>query len=182
MESRWLRRWRHGFLNGGQSAGPAPPLLPEVVADRCRCVGGYKRAHHAFERVRRAGKREHLGGLAGAELPGGAYRLVAHDAEFVDAMQPLTVAGTNQAVNVQFTRVAPHSDTVTATADVSDLAIENPDPAQRVLMREELLASLRTAARMTDLCYLPPFASRPPAIRRAWASTVGSFTPIWIAA
>ena len=79
------------------------------------------------------------GGFGLPELHTGPYRLIAHDAEFVDAVQSLTLTDANQVVNVQFTNVAPHSDTVTATADVSDLSIQNPDPAQRVLIREELL-------------------------------------------
>jgi hypothetical protein len=73
------------------------------------------------------------------ELRTGAYRLVAHDADFVDAVQPLTITGSNLEVDLHFTNVAPHSDAATATADVSDLSIQNPDPAQRFLIREELL-------------------------------------------
>jgi len=42
-------------------------------------------------------------------------------------------------VNLQFTALAPHTESVTATADVSDVNIQNPDPAQRVLIREEIL-------------------------------------------
>jgi hypothetical protein len=42
-------------------------------------------------------------------------------------------------VNLQFGRLAPRSDAITATADVSGLDIQNPDPAQRVLVRDEIL-------------------------------------------
>ena len=42
-------------------------------------------------------------------------------------------------VNLQFDRLAPHSEALTVTADVKNLDIQNPDPAQRVLVRDEIL-------------------------------------------
>lgn len=73
-------------------------------------------------------------------LPAGSYRLIARDSDFVNAGQPVTIDGSSElTVNLQFTQLAPHSDTVTATADVKDVDIQNPDPAQRVLIREEIL-------------------------------------------
>ena len=73
-------------------------------------------------------------------VPAGAYRIVAQDADFVDVARPIDIAdGADVSVDLRFTRLTPHSDAVTATADVSDLNIQNPDPAQRVLVRDEIL-------------------------------------------
>ena len=73
-------------------------------------------------------------------LPVGSYRLVAEDADFVAIGQPVNVADASDvSIKLQFTQLAPHSDTVTATADVRNSDIRNPDPAQRVLVRDEIL-------------------------------------------
>jgi hypothetical protein len=70
----------------------------------------------------------------------GLYRLVAEDPNFVSVDERVTVTeGSDVSLHLQFKQVAPHSDTITATADVKDLGIQNPDPAQRVLIREEIL-------------------------------------------
>jgi hypothetical protein len=42
-------------------------------------------------------------------------------------------------VEISMTRLASHSETVTVTADVSDLSVMGADPAQRVLVRQDLL-------------------------------------------
>ena len=59
---------------------------------------------------------------------------------FVPISQPVNVAGSVAlTVNLEFAHLAPQSDAITATADVRDLNIQNPDPAQRVLVRDEIL-------------------------------------------
>src|SRR5271156_3634668 len=68
----------------------------------------------------------------------GAYALTATAPGFVEISRRITVPGSD-ALNLQFERLATHTDTVTVTADVKDLDIQNPDPAQRVLVREEIL-------------------------------------------
>jgi hypothetical protein len=74
-----------------------------------------------------------------SSLPAGSYKLVAAAADFVDVSQPVNMTGGAITVNLRFVRLAPHSDSVTATADVRDQNIQNPDPAERVLIREEIL-------------------------------------------
>jgi hypothetical protein len=72
-------------------------------------------------------------------LAAGSYRLIAEDPDFVSIGQPVNIGGGELTVNLQFTKIAPHSEAVTATADVKDQDFRNPDPAQRVLIREEIL-------------------------------------------
>ena len=74
-----------------------------------------------------------------SSLPAGSYKLVAAAADFVDVSQRVNMAAGAITVNLRFVRLAPHSDSVTATADVRDQNIQNPDPAERVLIREEIL-------------------------------------------
>jgi len=73
-------------------------------------------------------------------LPAGACKIVGAAPGFVDISQAVNIAdGGALTVNLQFDRLAPHSEAVTVTADVKNLDIQNPDPAQRVLVRDEIL-------------------------------------------
>jgi Carboxypeptidase regulatory-like domain len=73
-------------------------------------------------------------------IPLGAYQLMASAPGFVDVSQTLNVSDTSpMVVNLRFDRLSSHTDTVTVTADVKNLGIQNPDPAQRILIREEIL-------------------------------------------
>jgi hypothetical protein len=73
-------------------------------------------------------------------LPSGTYRIVAAARGFADVEK--SVALTNDealTVDLQFEKLATRTDTLTVTADVKELDIERPDPAQRVLVRDEIL-------------------------------------------
>lgn len=70
----------------------------------------------------------------------GTYVLVATTPEFVATRESLRIAsGQALTLKLQFTQLAARSDTVTVTADVKDLDIQNPDPAQRIFVRDEIL-------------------------------------------
>jgi len=73
-------------------------------------------------------------------LPPGDYDLAAAAPGFVDVKRTVIVAadGTST-VDLRFARLTSRTDAITVTADVKDLDIQNPDPAQRVLVREEIL-------------------------------------------
>jgi len=74
------------------------------------------------------------------DLPAGAYRITASAAAFADVYTTVTLsAQLTLIVNLQFERLTARADTVTVTADVTDLDVEHPDPAQRVLVRTEIL-------------------------------------------
>ena len=73
-------------------------------------------------------------------LPTGAFKLAVSAPGFADVSQTAMLTGGVAFVfNLQFERLASRSESVTVTADVKDLDIQNPDPAQRVLVREEIL-------------------------------------------
>ena len=73
-------------------------------------------------------------------LPTGVYKLVAAASGFVDISLSVNILGRGAVtVNLQFVRLSVGSETITVTADVKKLDIQNPDPAQRIFVREEIL-------------------------------------------
>jgi hypothetical protein len=80
------------------------------------------------------------GRFAFAALPAGSCRLVASAPGFADTGKSIIVnAGSVVTVNLRFERVATRNEAMTVTADVAEADVERPDPAGRVLVREEIL-------------------------------------------
>jgi hypothetical protein len=72
----------------------------------------------------------------------GTYTLSATAPAFAEVKQTVHLGnGEVLTVDLRFAHVAARSDSVMVTADVKDLDIQNPDPAQRVLVRDEILDS-----------------------------------------
>ncbi len=70
----------------------------------------------------------------------GQYKLTANAPGFMPVSGKVVVLGTGDvSAELQFVRVASHSDAVTVTADVKQSDLQNPDPAQRVVVRDEIL-------------------------------------------
>ncbi|HEY3838283.1 MAG TPA: TonB-dependent receptor [Bryobacteraceae bacterium] len=73
-------------------------------------------------------------------VPPGTYAITADAPGFAHLVRALTVSSDSPlTIDLQFAQVAARSDAMTVTADVRDNDIQQPDPAQRVLVREELL-------------------------------------------
>lgn len=73
-------------------------------------------------------------------LPEGSYQLSATAAAFAEVARSFHLAdGEPLTLAVQFTQVAPHAQTVAVTADVADIDIQHPDPAQRINVRGDIL-------------------------------------------
>jgi len=80
------------------------------------------------------------GGFSFTGLVPGPYKLLGTAPGFAEATQSITLKdGEALTVNLKFGQLATQSEAVTVTADVKDLDIQNPDPAQRVLVRAEIL-------------------------------------------
>ena len=74
------------------------------------------------------------------DLEPGEYRLVAEAPGFPIVTRNLQIASdTAQIEQIQFTATASQSQSVTVTGDVSDLGLFAPDPAQRIMIRDETL-------------------------------------------
>jgi hypothetical protein len=80
------------------------------------------------------------GRFAFAALPAGEYTLAGTAPGFAEVSRTITVAeGAALPADLRFDRLASHAETLTVTADVRNPDIQHPDPAQRVLVREEIL-------------------------------------------
>jgi hypothetical protein len=73
-------------------------------------------------------------------IPAGTFSLTVAAPGFVDLRRTIQITDSAPLIlNLQFDRLASRSESVTITADVKNLDIQNPDPAQRVLVRDEIL-------------------------------------------
>ena len=72
-------------------------------------------------------------------LPPGTYKILASSPGFTDLARTITVSSSPQTIDLQFEHVATHADAVTVTADAKTNDIQNPDPGQRVVVRDEIL-------------------------------------------
>ena len=75
-----------------------------------------------------------------SSLAEGTYQLSAMAAEFADVKKTLHVGdGESLTVDLQFPRLASRTVTVTVSADVKDIDVQSPDPAEKVFASEDLL-------------------------------------------
>jgi hypothetical protein len=80
------------------------------------------------------------GRFAFVPFAAGAYQLRASAPGFAEVRKTIQVSnGEALTLELQFTRAAFRTEAVTVTADVKDLDIQNPDPAQRILVGDEIL-------------------------------------------
>jgi hypothetical protein len=74
-----------------------------------------------------------------ASLNAGEYRLVAEYPGFAPLILTLSVHDGQEKADLKFSEIASQSESVTVAADVSDVGVFSPDPAQRVMVRDETL-------------------------------------------
>ena len=80
------------------------------------------------------------GGFVFSDLGTGVYTISANAPGFSEVSSKVRVAdGEAATVNLRFAGLVAHADAVTVTANVKNLDLQNPDPAQRVLVRDEML-------------------------------------------
>src|ERR1700685_182473 len=73
-------------------------------------------------------------------LTEGAYQLTAAAAGFADLKKVIHVGnGAVLRLDLQFVLLASRTDTVNVTADVKDVDVQSPDPAEKVFASEDLL-------------------------------------------
>ena len=80
------------------------------------------------------------GRFAFSALPAGEYKLVGTAPGFVDVGRTINLPdGEALTVNLRFDRLASRTDVVTVTADVTQVDVLSPDPAEKVFASEDLL-------------------------------------------
>jgi hypothetical protein len=90
--------------------------------------------------TRRETKTDAEGQFSFTNLDGGEYRLAAESPGFAALVRTIEVQSKGQQTeNLQFSGLASRDESVTVTASVSDSGVFEPDPAQRVMIRDETL-------------------------------------------
>ncbi|MBV9623990.1 MAG: carboxypeptidase regulatory-like domain-containing protein [Acidobacteria bacterium] len=74
-----------------------------------------------------------------ANLAAGEYRLTAESPGFVPVTRTLEVGQQREMINIQFSDLVSQNESVTVSADVSDAGVFSPDPAQRIMVRDQAL-------------------------------------------
>ncbi|HVW83797.1 MAG TPA: carboxypeptidase-like regulatory domain-containing protein [Bryobacteraceae bacterium] len=75
-----------------------------------------------------------------SSLPAGLWKFTASGEGFAEISRTIRIfEGQTLNLNLRFDRIAARAESVTITADLSDRDIGRPDPAQRVLVRDEIL-------------------------------------------
>jgi hypothetical protein len=75
-----------------------------------------------------------------SSLVEGTYQLSATAAEFAEVKKTFHLGdGVALTVDLQFSRLVSRTDTVNVTADVKDIDVQSPDPAEKVFASENLL-------------------------------------------
>ena len=89
---------------------------------------------------RRETQTDDQGQFAFPSLEPGEYRLTAESAGFPIITRTVTVSqnGT-QVESLQFSQIASQNQSVTVSAEVGDVGLFAPDPAQRIMIRDETL-------------------------------------------
>jgi len=129
------------FTNASVSALPANSISGTVFDPQHRIV------QNALVRVSRPVDgfevdtvTDEKGSFAFAGLDIGEYRVTVEAAGFKRITRDLIVGSTqNATIQLQFAEIASQAESVTVTADVGDSGVYSPDPATRVLIRQETL-------------------------------------------
>src|SRR5262249_25500693 len=74
-----------------------------------------------------------------SNMDSGEYRLTAEYPGFAPLTRTIALSDGSRTENIQFSDIASQSESVTVSADVSDVGVFAPDPAQRIMVRDETL-------------------------------------------
>lgn len=125
----------------GIQAGAATGLTGRLTDPQGQLVRDATiRLLRSADSTRRDTKTDAQGRFCFINLDGGEYRLTAESPGFAVLTQTVALqADGQQTQNLQFFGFASSKDSVTVTAAVWDVGVFEPDPAQRVMIRDETL-------------------------------------------
>src|SRR6202158_3477196 len=114
----------------GNLTDPQGQLIPEATI----------RLMRRADSTRREAKTDAQGRFSFTGLDSGEYRLTAESPGFALLTRTLVLqVDCRQAESLHFISLASSNESVTVTAAVSDVGVFEPDPAQRVMIRDETL-------------------------------------------
>jgi hypothetical protein len=102
-------------------------------------VGATVRLLRRADSSRRETRTDNQGQFSFSKVDAGEYRLTAEYPGFAPIMRTIVLSEGNRTENIQFSRFSSQSESVTVSADVSDVGLFAPDPAQRIMVRDETL-------------------------------------------
>ncbi len=101
--------------------------------------GATVRLLHRADSSRHETKTDSQGQFSFTNLNSGEYRLTAEYPGLAPIVRTVVLSDGNQTEDVQFSGMASQNESVTVSADVSDVGLFAPDPAQRIMVRDETL-------------------------------------------
>lgn len=129
------------LLASAPLACSAAELLGKVIDPQGRVVPGSSiQLSRRADSFRSAAKSDATGSFHFDGLDGGEYRLTAEAPGFPIVERTVAISGDGPFTeNLQFTGVSGGSQSVTVAAETTDVGLFQPDPAQRLLIRNETL-------------------------------------------
>src|SRR2546426_741799 len=128
------------FALCASTAVAATSLSGSLTDPQGSVVGGATvRLLRRADSSRREAQTDTQGQFSFAELDSGEYRVTAEYPGFAPTSRTIMLSDGNQIENIKFSDIASQSESVTVSADVSDAGLFAPDPAQRILVRDETL-------------------------------------------
>jgi hypothetical protein len=123
------------------NASAASGLSGNLTDPQARAVAGaIIRLLRRADSSRREIKSDDEGRFSFVALDSGEYRLTAEAAGFPILTKTIVVSGNrDQTENLQFSQLASQNQSVTVSAGVSDSGLYAPDPAERIMVRDETL-------------------------------------------
>lgn len=88
---------------------------------------------------RREAQTDSQGQFYFSSVDAGEYQLTADYPGFAPITRTVVLSDSNRIENIQFSEIASQTESITVSADVSDIGLFAPDPAQRIIVREETL-------------------------------------------
>ena len=129
------------FLVAGTILGAADSSVSGQLTDpQGKPVSGARVTAESHGGGTRDVRSDSEGRFSFPSLPPGEYKLVGSAPGFADASQTIAVtSGAALTVQLQFVRLAQHTEGITVAADVSQIDVQAPDPAEKVFVSEDLL-------------------------------------------
>jgi hypothetical protein len=118
----------------------ATSLSGNVIDPQGSVVSGATvRLFRRAESSSRETQTDNQGQFSFSKVDAGEYRLSAEYPGFAPVMRTIALSVVSRTENIQFSDIASQSESVTVSADVSDVGLFAPDPAQRIIVRDETL-------------------------------------------
>ena len=126
---------------GGSPASAAATFAGTLTDPQGRTVpnASVSLLRHA-DSGRHEARTDDQGRYSFGSLDTGEYRLIAEASGFPVITRTIAIAGDGrQTEDLQFSQIASQNQSITVAADVSDIGLFAPDPAQRIMIRDETL-------------------------------------------